>query len=151
MLLQLGFRAGARPAPRGGRRPFAWAAAWAGLALGCAADPADDPKGAPVPTVDSGVELVDPVVCEDSEGLTWDGFGWGFFLTYCNACHSASTSDRYGAPEGVDFDSAEDVARQSGRVRARVIDAGTMPLGGGVPADALAQLDAYLCLIDSGG
>lgn len=120
------------------------------LGLGCGGPPEGQPKGEPIPVFDSG-EPEAEAPCPDGEGLSWDGFGWGFFLTYCNACHSAGASERYGAPVGVDFDRREDVVRQVGRVRARVLEEGTMPLGGGVPPEALDQLEAYLCLIDGGG
>ena len=77
-------------------------------------------------------------------GVTWDGYTRGFFLTYCTACHSASATERYGAPEGVDFDTPTQVLAQAERVRARVIEAQTMPLGGGVPAEDLALLAEWL-------
>jgi hypothetical protein len=137
--------------PAGGvpRRP--WAVLLL-LAIGCAGEAADGPKGAPVPTFDTAdTGGLAAEGCEDTAGLSWDGFAWGFFLTYCNACHSAASTNRYGAPVGVDFDHPEDVERQSARIRARVIEEATMPLGGGVPPEALGQLEAYLCLIDNGG
>ena len=117
------------------------------LLLGCGG-PESPAGGAALPlfdTADTGGDA-----CPDGEGLSWDGFGWGFFRTYCNACHSESAPQRYGAPEGVNFERQEDVERQVGRIRARVLTEGTMPLGGGVPPDALRQLDAYLCRIDGG-
>ncbi len=84
-----------------------------------------------------------PVACEAS--VTWDGFAHGFFLTYCNACHSQANPDnRYGAPLGIDFDSEALVYAQATRVRARVLDDQTMPLGGGVTPDDLVLLDRYL-------
>ena len=51
--------------------------------------------------------------------VTWDGYTRGFFLTYCAACHSSSATERYGAPEGVDFDTPQQVLDQAERVRAR--------------------------------
>ncbi len=84
-----------------------------------------------------------PGGCEAS--VSWDGFAHGFFLTYCNACHSeANVNSRYGAPRGIDFDSEALVYAQATRVRARVLDEGTMPLGGGVRPDDLVLLDRYL-------
>lgn len=85
----------------------------------------------------------DPVAVDAS--LTWASWGDGFFATYCTSCHSVGTPDRRGAPEGVDFDSEADVIAWGARVRARVLDAGTMPLGGGVIDEDLLLLDRYLC------
>ena len=47
----------------------------------------------------------------------------------------------------MNFDSEADVLAWGPRVRARVIDAGTMPLGGGVIDEDVALLDRYLCRI----
>ncbi|MFZ5479124.1 MAG: hypothetical protein ACOZNI_20335 [Myxococcota bacterium] len=80
----------------------------------------------------------------DPAVATWDGFGDGFFRTYCRACHSATAPDRHGAPEGVDFDTIDDVRAQRDAVRSAVIERGTMPLGGGVYDDDLARLDVLL-------
>ncbi len=83
--------------------------------------------------------------CADKPAVEWDNFGHGFMTTYCTSCHSVNnTESRYGAPEGVDFDSEADVATQADRVRARTLDAGDMPLGGGVYEDDLYFLDIYL-------
>jgi hypothetical protein len=47
----------------------------------------------------------------------------------------------------VDFDVEDDLLRHGARVRARVLDEGTMPIGGGVPEDELARLDTYLSCV----
>lgn len=99
------------------------------LALACADPPAAD-------TGDSEAARCGAVA--------WEAWADGFFATQCRACHSTSSPDRHGAPEGVDFDTEDDVLRQAARVRARALDARTMPLGGGVPEDELARLDRYL-------
>lgn len=75
---------------------------------------------------------------------TYAGWAVGFFTTWCRSCHSESAADRREAPEGVDFDSAAQIAEHAARVRARVIDEGTMPVGGGLSGDDLAMLDRYL-------
>lgn len=80
----------------------------------------------------------------EDHAVTWDGYTRGFFLTYCAACHSSSATERYGAPEGVDFDTPQQVLDQAERVRARVLEAQTMPLGGGVPAEDLTLLAEWL-------
>ncbi len=93
----------------------------------------------------AGAPDADTSACADApHDVTWDGYARGFFLTYCAACHSESATDRYGAPEGVDFDTPQQVLDQAERVRARVIEAQTMPLGGGVPPEDLALLATWL-------
>lgn len=92
--------------------------------------------------LDTGL-FEDPLAIDAS--LTWGGFGASFFRTYCASCHSAETANRRGAPEGVDFDSEADVIAWGERVRARVVAAETMPLGGGVLDDDMVLLDRYLC------
>ncbi len=85
-----------------------------------------------------------PGTCDSAERVTWDGFGDGFFATYCRSCHSAALTDRYGAPEGVDFDTEAEVRAQEDRVRARLLDAEDMPPGGGVVPDDLELITRWL-------
>ncbi|GDX78378.1 hypothetical protein LBMAG42_01890 [Deltaproteobacteria bacterium] len=83
--------------------------------------------------------------CAEAPSVSWDGFAHGFVTTYCTSCHSVNnTQHRYEAPEGVDFDTEADVVRQAERVRARVLDDATMPIGGGVYEADLVLLDTYL-------
>jgi hypothetical protein len=58
--------------------------------------------------------------CPPLGAPTAQDFGTAFMQTYCLGCHSASLTGpaRQGAPEGIDFDTLEDVRRQ-----AAVIDA----------------------------
>ncbi len=70
--------------------------------------------------------------CTSPMGVNWDNWGSGFFQTYCNTCHSSQTQARHGAPVGVDFDSQFVAALYSERIAVRVIEEGTMPIGGGV-------------------
>jgi uncharacterized membrane protein len=90
--------------------------------------------------VDTGL----PAACDTGLDVTWHSFGDGFFRTYCQACHSGSAPDRSGAPAGVDFDTPEQVRAQAARIRARVLDEETMPVGGGVSAEDVVLLDRYL-------
>lgn len=106
------------------------------LLAGCGPDPV--PPARTVPRE----EL--PAVCATAPTVTWESWGEGFFLTYCHACHAKSTPDRRGAPEGIDFDSWAAVSASSARIRARVLDEGTMPIGGGLYEDDLALLDVLL-------
>jgi uncharacterized membrane protein len=80
--------------------------------------------------------------------LNWDGWANGFFSTYCRSCHSASTAERHGAPSGVDFDTREDAIQWSDRIRVRVLDLETMPLGGGVIETDLEPLDLWLQCVE---
>ncbi len=93
--------------------------------------------------------LVDPVVesCEPGD-TTWDSWGAGFFGSYCRSCHSSSTPDRRGAPEGVDFDTEAQVLANLEGVHRSVLTEGTMPRGGGVPDVELERLRAYLACGD---
>ncbi len=85
------------------------------------------------------------VDCRQAPNVTWENWGNGFFLTYCNGCHAeANTEARQGAPAGVHFDEEADVVALAERVKARVIDSQTMPGGGGVQPDDLALLERYL-------
>ena len=82
--------------------------------------------------------------------INWDGWTDGFFATYCRSCHSVTTAERYGAPEGVDFDTREDVVQWAERIRIRVLEQETMPLGGGVIQSDLEPLDMWLrCKVES--
>ncbi|MCP3139956.1 hypothetical protein [Pyxidicoccus xibeiensis] len=68
----------------------------------------DDGRGheeEPVHTRPSGAR------CPPSAGPTADSFGRDFLERYCLSCHSASVTGeaRAGAPEGVDFDTPEQV------------------------------------------
>jgi uncharacterized membrane protein len=88
-----------------------------------------------------GSDSADP--CADTP-VTWEHWGAGFFGGYCRSCHSSTTADRYGAPDGVDFDTLADVRAFAARVRVRVLEQQDMPVGGGVPDDELARLDTFL-------
>ena len=106
-----------------------WGIALAGLALcsGCSAG--DDSSAA----------------CSDVEAaVTWENWGAGFFSDYCRTCHSASSVMRRGAPPGVDFDSLVEVQNWAAAIRLQTLDTGAMPVGGGVPPEALEQLDVFL-------
>lgn len=82
--------------------------------------------------------------CVEEAEVTWVNFGEGFFTTYCGACHSVSSTSRYGAPEGVDFDSPGQVRDWEERIRVRVLVDETMPVGGGVFPEDLELLETFL-------
>ena len=97
----------------------------------------DDTGDAPEPLIDCEVDS-DYVV-------TWDGWADGFFANYCRSCHSVTTPDRKGAPEGIDFDTRKDVDDWLVAVWRVVIENETMPVGGGVYPDDLELVAQYLC------
>ncbi|MDP2312034.1 MAG: hypothetical protein Q8P41_03950 [Pseudomonadota bacterium] len=86
--------------------------------------------------------VVDP--CVDAHDVTWVSFGDGFFSTYCRACHSAETQDRFGAPVGTDFDTLDQVRMFEVAIRRAAIEEETMPVGGGVYDDDLLLLGEFL-------
>ena len=93
---------------------------------------------------------VDTGAAELDCSVNWDGWTDGFFATYCRACHSVTTAERYGAPEGVDFDTRADVIQWAERIRIRVLEQETMPLGGGVVQTDLEPLERWLqCKVES--
>lgn len=87
---------------------------------------------------------VAPAACAEAPEVTWDNWGHGFFLTYCGACHSTASANRNGAPDGVNFDSEAEVAEWSERIRVRVLEENTMPMGGGVYPEDLDLLKVML-------
>lgn len=92
---------------------------------------------------DKAVESADP--CADATyHLTWANWGDGFFANYCRACHSVNAPDRFDAPEGINFDTVEDVAQWNDLIRTAVLVDGTMPVGGGVYETDLEFLDIFL-------
>ena len=102
------------------------------LASGCGSDGGDE------------TAVVGDPLCDQGYVLTWKSWGEGFFATYCDACHAADTPNRFGATEGVTFDTLDEVRDQQDRIRVRVIEQETMPLGGGVFEDDLELLDVFL-------
>lgn len=92
-----------------------------------------------------GADTADTAVaCADAPNVTWASFGDGFFATYCRACHSANTAERYGAPDAVNFDTLADVRALKDSVRRTVLDSQSMPVGGGVYDDDAVLLDYFL-------
>lgn len=106
------------------------------------------------PTKQPGADSAGPpsaTACRTDTGggyPTWAGFGEGFFLGRCAACHAATAPDRFGAPEGVTFDTADDVYRLRDSVRRTVLTDHTMPPGGGLLDEELERLDWYLSCLE---
>lgn len=88
-----------------------------------------------------------PAACDASEAalaVTWKNWSEGFFLSYCEGCHAQETPNTYGAPAGVHFGTEDEARAIEDRVRVRVLDEQTMPPAGGVLADDLLLLEAWL-------
>ena len=81
---------------------------------------------------------------ECDTAVTWEGWTEDFFTTYCDSCHSSRAADRHGAPESSVFDTEAQVLEQIARVRVRVLEEETMPLGGGVFDDDLVLLRQWV-------
>lgn len=92
---------------------------------------------------DSTADTADTSSCDGSEP-SWSAWGAGFFASYCRTCHSSTTEERFDAPEGVDFDTLDDVRMWEGAIRTTVLVEESMPVGGGVPTAELEALDAFL-------
>ena len=102
------------------------------------------------PTVVASEDSALPEPTLDCANVNWDGWADGFFATYCRSCHSATSAARYGATESVNFDTRSDAIQWSERIRIRVIEQETMPLGGGVVRTDLEPLDLWLrCIEDT--
>jgi cytochrome c5 len=100
------------------------------LLWGCGADPAD--------TGAAGA-------CDDAPVVTWESWGEGFLIQTCQTCHSATTPDRNGAPESVNFDTEDEVLALRDRILARATgDDPTMPPSGGVTEDDRLRLLTWL-------
>jgi uncharacterized membrane protein len=80
----------------------------------------------------------DPSACEPS----WEEFGRGFVVEYCDACHASTAPDRHGAPLEVTFDTEEQALGWVDRIEVRVL-AGEMPPGGGVFEEDLVMLQEW--------
>lgn len=82
--------------------------------------------------VGHGVPLTN--TCLRDPPLTWENYGDYIIGRQCRPCHSVYRREgqRAGAPEGVNFDSWDDVLQWADRIQARTIDSETMPPAGGM-------------------
>jgi hypothetical protein len=123
----------------------------------CGCTPIESGKYAPDPgsypdedaDFDAAVEdtgtFTDVDDCEDVPLVNWNNFGEGFFIQNCNGCHHSETTNRYGAPEGVIFDTAADVWSQKAIVLyAAGGDGPSMPPQGGSTALEREKLAIWL-------
>jgi uncharacterized membrane protein len=110
------------------------------LLLACAPDEADRAD------VDTAYEE-ERIRCDERDpALSWENFGEGFVTRYCTSCHGADVpeADRNDAPDGVDFDSLEDVVAWASRIEARAVDFADMPPGGGPGPEERHRLAEWL-------
>jgi uncharacterized membrane protein len=117
------------------------------VACGINDDPVDPTASAEVSdTAASSSEQEDTGAdpCDTAPEVSWSGWAQGFFRGYCTSCHSVDTPDRWGAPEGLDFDSEEDVAGRKQQIQSAVLDSDRMPVGGGVIEADLELLQIFL-------
>lgn len=83
--------------------------------------------------------------CDDAPVVTYNNFGHGFLLTFCQGCHASAATERYGAPDTVNFDTVEAAWSWSERILARAAaDEGGMPPAGGVSVDNRLLLSHWL-------
>ncbi len=81
-----------------------------------------------------------PPLCDDAPVVTWGNFGAGFVLERCAGCHAATAPNRYGAPEGVTFDTVDEVwSHRDAVLRTVVDDPPSMP-----PSTALTEDERLL-------
>lgn len=96
---------------------YGWLAAAAACGVGESGEPGAR-QGAGLP---SGAQHIrtrpipsQSTACTDGTLLTYENFGEAFMSQHCVSCHSSQVtgSQRFGAPEGVDFDDRADVQRR---------------------------------------
>ncbi|MFT4976408.1 MAG: putative membrane protein [Myxococcota bacterium] len=103
------------------------------LLLGCGREPYYPPE-------DTGT----PQWCADAPGATWASFGEGFLLTHCQGCHASTSADRYGAPDGVHFDSEDEARMWRERLIAVILDNQSMPPAGGLTDEERLLAESWL-------
>jgi len=112
------------------RKPPGWTVIVLMSVVACGKDdPNETGNGSSIDSADSSVN------CAGAPTVTWENWGEGFFITWCQACHSAISENRNGAPEGIDFDTADDVRLWTTSIQRTVLEDGTMPMGGGLSED----------------
>lgn len=88
-------------------------------------------------------EAVDTGACAQS-AVSWDSFGQGFLITHCQGCHASTSPQRYGAPEGIAFDTREQAAELEASIARTVLEQETMPPAGGLNDEERALLEQWL-------
>lgn len=88
-------------------------------------------------------EAVDTGACAQS-AVSWDSFGQGFLITHCQGCHASTSPQRYGAPEGIAFDTQAQAAELQDAIERTVLDQESMPPAGGINDEERALLEQWL-------
>ena len=92
-----------------------------------------------------------PGVCDTAPPVNYINFGEGFLMENCQGCHASTAPNRYGATEGVIFDTVEDAWIWRDRILARALDeTNPMPPAGGVSVDNLDRLQWWLDCAEEG-
>lgn len=83
--------------------------------------------------------------CDGVPAVNYNNFGRGFMTESCQGCHASTTANRYGAPEGITFDTVEQVWGWSSYILQIATGEGaTMPPAGGVSEDDRTRLSWWL-------
>ncbi len=106
---------------------------------GCGGD--DSP---PAPPQQSTTPSTQDGDCSDLPGVTWENWGQGFYLTYCDICHTADAPNRYGAQIDLVMDTLDQVRERAERSRYRVVELADHPDGGGIVDDDLVLYEVFL-------
>ena len=93
---------------------------------------------------DSGADGDTGFACGSAPSVTWENWGRGFVTTHCQGCHASTAPDRYGATEGVYFDTEADIRLWADRIDVRVLVDEDMPPAGGLSADESFLLKTFL-------
>lgn len=92
---------------------------------------------------DGAADTDTDAACIEVEDLSWQAYGRPFLADWCLSCHAEDNpnAETYGVPEGVYFETWDEVQVWKGPIAATLLDE-SMPLGGGMDEDdrALAVL-----------
>ena len=80
--------------------------------------------------------------CADTPPVNYTNFGEGFLTENCQGCHASTSPNRYGAPEGIVFDTVEQAWAWRESILYLVVDEGepAMPPAGGISEDDRQRL-----------
>ena len=84
----------------------------------------------------------DSAMCH--EAPTYDAWTKGFLKSKCQGCHAETAPDRFGAPEGIYFDTYDATVQRIELIRSSILERETMPPAGGVTDDEKLLLQWWL-------
>jgi len=114
------------------------------LLMACGGDDGPGPQPSTTPSASTG-DTAAPL--EGCETVSWGTTADPFLSTWCTSCHSSQLEGelRYGAPDGIDFDTYDGALAWAARIRATsTVEPTVMPPAGGVGADEMAQMALWL-------